>query len=284
MLSDKDIITDCVVSQKWIESSYNYAVSECVDVNLRQDIMNILNDEYENQMIFWNTMNRKGWYRPYMVNPNDLRTAQTQFANVQSQIMGASYQQPQYAQPGGYTTVAQYGGQQTGTYGMPMTGSTQGFMPGTSVEQVMRSNIQQSVNRLADINTETGMLGSSMAGYWTEMEGSSSPGYKSTTSAGTSTAKTTANQSGMTNQTGTTMESSYQRAIQGGQALGAGQPGHMTSGKGSSYAQFSGNQAQQTGAYQPQAGMAGQAGTTGFTTNIERQMQNNIQNIVRNSI
>ncbi|SHE47858.1 Coat F domain-containing protein [Caldanaerobius fijiensis DSM 17918] len=272
MLSDKDIITDCVASQKWIESSYNYAASECADVNLKQDIMSILNDEHENQMIFWNTMNRKGWYKPYMVNPNDLRTAQAQFANVQSQIMGAGYQQPpQYAQPTGYTTVAQYGGQQSGTYGMPMTGS----MPGASVEQVMRSNIQQTVNRLANISADTGAQGGPMAGYWTEMEGEYATGYK---------AGTTASQSNATYQGRSPMESSYQRAIQSGQALGAGQPGYMTSGKGSSYAQFSGNQPQQASAYQAQGGTAGQTGATGFTTNIERQMQNNIQNIVRNSI
>ncbi|WP_026487472.1 spore coat protein [Caldanaerobius polysaccharolyticus] len=269
MLSDKDIITDCVVSQKWIESAYNYAASECSDVNVKQDMMSILNDEHENQMVFWNTMNRKGWYRPYMVNPNDLRSTQAQFTNVQNQIMGGGYQQtPQYAQAGGYSTAAQYGGQQTGTYGMPMTSSS-GYTPAGSVEQVMRSNIQQTVNRMTDINTGTGAQGGPMAGYWTEMEGEYASGYKT---------GTTANQSNTTYQGRSPMESSYQRAIQGGQALGAGQPGYMTSGKGSSYKQFSQNQPQQ------QAGMTAQAGTAGYMTNVEKQMQDNIQNIVRNSI
>lgn len=65
-MGDKKIINDVVASQKLISSSYNTYASECINVNLRNEFMNILNDEHEIHSELFDEMQKRGWYQPDM--------------------------------------------------------------------------------------------------------------------------------------------------------------------------------------------------------------------------
>lgn len=61
--NDKQILQDTLMSQKHITDAYNTFAGECVSAQLRNTMLNILNDEHAIQATIFNSMQSNGWYK-----------------------------------------------------------------------------------------------------------------------------------------------------------------------------------------------------------------------------
>ncbi len=86
---DRDIALDCINSQKQLNSTYTYAVSESSNASVRNDMISILNDGFNDQYMIFEMMNRKGWYKPFAANQQDLSTAKNDVNNLNNQMQSA---------------------------------------------------------------------------------------------------------------------------------------------------------------------------------------------------
>lgn len=91
-LSDKDILSDALASQKFLLSSYNLAVTEAANPQLRQDFLAIWQEEQNLHRQIFDAMSARGWYQLNQASAQDVAQIQRHFQNV--------------GQPGGYQ--AQY--------------------------------------------------------------------------------------------------------------------------------------------------------------------------------
>ena len=61
---EKEVLGDCLNSQKQITAAYNTYAGECVNAQLRSAFLNILSEEHRIQADIFTDMNRRGWYLP----------------------------------------------------------------------------------------------------------------------------------------------------------------------------------------------------------------------------
>ena len=61
-MTEKEILQDCLSSQKFTTSSLNTFAGECACEQLRSAFLNILDDEHRIQADIFNDMSSKGWY------------------------------------------------------------------------------------------------------------------------------------------------------------------------------------------------------------------------------
>jgi len=73
--SDKELLTDSLNSQKHIESNYNTFANECVNVALKNDLLNILKEEHDIQHELFTEMKNRGWYATEPADPNKITQA-----------------------------------------------------------------------------------------------------------------------------------------------------------------------------------------------------------------
>lgn len=69
---DKELLEDCLNSQKHIETNYNIWANECVDYCLKDDMMNILKEEHEMHSDLFTEMQNRGWYATEAADPNKI--------------------------------------------------------------------------------------------------------------------------------------------------------------------------------------------------------------------
>lgn len=62
IMTEKEILTDCLSSQKQTTASLNTFAGECVCEQLRSAFLNILDDEHRIQADIYTDMNTNGWY------------------------------------------------------------------------------------------------------------------------------------------------------------------------------------------------------------------------------
>ena len=60
----KEVLGDCLSSQKQITAAYNSFAGECVDPRLRNTFLNILDEEHCIQADIFKDLNSHGWYLP----------------------------------------------------------------------------------------------------------------------------------------------------------------------------------------------------------------------------
>ncbi len=82
-MTEKDILQDCLSSEKYTTSSYNTFAGECVSEQLRSAFLNILDDEHRIQADIFNEMSSKGWYQ---VQPADQQQVQQVKQKYSAQI------------------------------------------------------------------------------------------------------------------------------------------------------------------------------------------------------
>ena len=64
LYDDKEVLGDCLSSQKQITAAYNTFAGECVEPRLRSTFLNILDEEHRIQADIFADLNSKGWYLP----------------------------------------------------------------------------------------------------------------------------------------------------------------------------------------------------------------------------
>ncbi|MFZ3102424.1 MAG: spore coat protein [Desulfitobacteriaceae bacterium] len=82
-LTEQEILTDLLATEKQITSAYNTFITETTCSNLRQNLKNILNEEHSIHENIYNTMNQKGWYTPTDAPSQEVQQAKDKFGQLQ---------------------------------------------------------------------------------------------------------------------------------------------------------------------------------------------------------
>lgn len=61
-MNDQERVTDMILSEKKMTTNYNIFASECVDDQLRNQYLNILNQSHQTQTALFKAAQSKGWY------------------------------------------------------------------------------------------------------------------------------------------------------------------------------------------------------------------------------
>jgi spore coat protein CotF len=82
-MGDKERINDCLMSQKQITSSYNVYAGECVNPQLRDEMLCILKEEHDIQADLFCQMQTHGWYQVPPAEANKVQQAYQKFSSSQ---------------------------------------------------------------------------------------------------------------------------------------------------------------------------------------------------------
>ena len=82
-MNDQERMTDFICSEKKMTSNYNTYASECVNMNLRDDFLNILNKSHQTQSDLFRIAQNKGWYQVEQAPQSKVSQAYTKFSNQQ---------------------------------------------------------------------------------------------------------------------------------------------------------------------------------------------------------
>lgn len=61
-MNDQERITDMILTEKKMSTNYNIFASECVDDQLRDEYLKILNQSHMTQTALFKAAQSKGWY------------------------------------------------------------------------------------------------------------------------------------------------------------------------------------------------------------------------------
>lgn len=84
-MKDKDMMDDALSSQKFITGVYNTFANECNEPNIRNEMLNILNDEHHIQAELYTEMTKRGWYAVQNANPQQIQSTKQKFSSTQQQ-------------------------------------------------------------------------------------------------------------------------------------------------------------------------------------------------------
>lgn len=84
MMSEKEMMEDCLNSQKHMAANYNAYAGECDNSQLRSAFLNILSDEQELGAGFFEAMKSRGWYQVEEATQSDISKAKQNFVTQKS--------------------------------------------------------------------------------------------------------------------------------------------------------------------------------------------------------
>jgi len=62
-MQDKELMMDVLSSQKLMTGNYSTFANECATKSIRDDMLNILQDEHKIQAEIYGEMSERGWYQ-----------------------------------------------------------------------------------------------------------------------------------------------------------------------------------------------------------------------------
>ena len=83
---DREIMDDILTSEKHVTSTYNSFCNECVNMSLKSDFLNILQESHNMQSNVFSQMHQKGWYQPAQASQQQVTQAKTKFQGISSQL------------------------------------------------------------------------------------------------------------------------------------------------------------------------------------------------------
>ncbi|MBE3572363.1 MAG: spore coat protein [Moorella humiferrea] len=101
IFDDKTIFSDCLAGEKLLTSSYNTAITESANDQLRRDFMAVYQDEQNCLKAVWDVMHSRGWYQLNMAGQQEIaqllqRLQQEQMQMQQGGNVGAQQGMTQY--------------------------------------------------------------------------------------------------------------------------------------------------------------------------------------------
>lgn len=84
-LKDKDMMFDAISSQKFMTDIYNTFANECSEPNIRNEMLNILQDEHQIQADIFTELQKRGWYATTPADQNQIQSTKQKFTNQQQQ-------------------------------------------------------------------------------------------------------------------------------------------------------------------------------------------------------
>ena len=82
-MNDQERIADLLCSEKKMSANYDTFASECVNVALRDDFLNIFSRGHQTQTDLFKLAQSKGWYQVEQAPQNKVSQAYTRFSNQQ---------------------------------------------------------------------------------------------------------------------------------------------------------------------------------------------------------
>jgi spore coat protein CotF len=83
-LTEKEMLSDALTSQKFVTDSYNTFSNECANPEVRNTFMNILNDEHRIQFQVFDEMSKRGWYQVSNAEQTKINQVKQQFSQGMS--------------------------------------------------------------------------------------------------------------------------------------------------------------------------------------------------------
>ena len=80
-MNDQERMTDFICSEKKMSANYDTYASECVNLALRNDFLNILNQSHQIQSDLFRMAQAKGWYQVEQAQASKVSQAYTKFSN-----------------------------------------------------------------------------------------------------------------------------------------------------------------------------------------------------------
>ena len=84
-MQDKDRLEDALSSQKFIAEAYNSFANECAAANIRDELLNILQDEHNIQADIFGEMQKRGWYPTTPADQQQIQTVKAKYSPAASQ-------------------------------------------------------------------------------------------------------------------------------------------------------------------------------------------------------
>ncbi len=81
IMGEKEILQDCLSSQKFLTANYNTFAGECANEQLRSAFLNILDDEHRIQADIFTDMNTNGWYPVTPADQQKLQQLRQKFSS-----------------------------------------------------------------------------------------------------------------------------------------------------------------------------------------------------------
>lgn len=81
-LSEREMLTDSLSSQKHIASGYNTCAGECASKQLRAAFINILAEEQDLGAQIYEEMSARGWYQEKEANQSDVAKAKQKYLSA----------------------------------------------------------------------------------------------------------------------------------------------------------------------------------------------------------
>jgi len=78
--ADKDVMNEILSTEKTTSGNYNTFANECVDPQLRNDLMQILNSTHKIQADIFNEMQSKGIYQPCEAEQQKITKAKQKYS------------------------------------------------------------------------------------------------------------------------------------------------------------------------------------------------------------
>ena len=82
-MSEQEIITDLLTSEKHLTSTVNTFITESTCANLRQNLKTILDEEHSIHENLYNIMNQKGWYPTSDAEAQEVQKVKGRFQPLQ---------------------------------------------------------------------------------------------------------------------------------------------------------------------------------------------------------
>ena len=80
-MNDQERITDLILTEKKMSANYDTFASECVNVQLRDEFLKLLNQGHQTQTKLFQTAQQKGWYQVEQAPASKVSTAFQKFTN-----------------------------------------------------------------------------------------------------------------------------------------------------------------------------------------------------------
>lgn len=84
-MQDRELIEDILASEKAVTGTYNTFTNECATAQIRDEFLNILNEEHQIQADVFNEMKKRGWYPTPNAEQAKIDAAKQKFQNAKPQ-------------------------------------------------------------------------------------------------------------------------------------------------------------------------------------------------------
>ncbi|HJB26877.1 MAG TPA: spore coat protein [Firmicutes bacterium] len=82
---DKNMMDDALASQKFITETYNTFANECSDPQLKEQFVNLLEDEHRIQHEVFTEMQKRGWYQTEPAEQDKINQAKQKYLGQMNQ-------------------------------------------------------------------------------------------------------------------------------------------------------------------------------------------------------